>query len=321
MAHSLAVLVTSAALALAAVPLGPALAQDANVRWSVEELERRLRHETFEVERIDDTRFPGDRTQHATLRFHDGERMLVKWAAAPRGGGAFNNRPRYELAAYQLQKLFLAEEDYVVPPTIARCFPVGWYRTIESRARPTFGGGPDVLVVLQYWLWSVTDEEVWDEERLASDTAYARHMANLNVFTHLADHRDSNKGNVVRSIEEGNPRVFAVDNGLTFGREWSNRGEFWRRLRVERVPEETVARLRALTREELHEALGVVAHFERRGDRLVAVDPGPNLDPGDGVRHRDDVLQLGLTEREIDRVWDRIRDLLEEVDEGEIATF
>lgn len=306
---------------LAGAPGVLAAVQDANVRRPVAEIERRLATGQFEVMRMVDTRFPGDRTQHATLRFADGETMLVKWAKAGRGGGVFNNRPRYELAAYELQKLFLEEGDHVVPPTVVRCFPLGWYRTLDERAGPTFGEGRDVLTVLQYWVWGVTDEGVWDEERLEADTAYARHVANLNVFTYLADHRDSNEGNVVRSTMPGSSRVFAVDNGLTFGRERSDRGVFWRRLRVERVPASTVERLRALDRERLHAALGVLAQFERRRGYLRRVEPGPNLDPGDGVRYEGRVLQLGLTEGEIERVWNRIVDLLERVDDGELATF
>lgn len=299
----------------------PAAAQDANVRWSVEEAERRLALEPFEVAFVRDTRFPGDRTQHAMLRFADGERVLVKLAAAPRGGGTFNNRPRYEVAAYRLQKLFLEEEGYVVPPTVVRSFPLEWYRTVDADVEPTFGESDDVIVVVQYWLWSVTDEDVWDEARLATDSVYARHIANLNVFTYLARHRDSNQGNIVLSTAEGSPRVFSVDNGLTFGHDRSARGTFWSKLRVERLPGRTVARLRALTLERLRQELGVLAQFELRGDHLERVEPGANLDPGDGVRYEDGVLQLGLTDGEIEGVWDRIEDLVEKVDEGEITTY
>lgn len=309
-------------LALLAAAPGPAVhAQDAHLARPAGEIERRLASEPFHVAGMAGSRFEGDRTQRALLEFDDGESLLVKWARSAYGGGAFNNRPRYEVAAYEFQKLFLDEDEYVVPPTVARCFTLDWYRTIDARAKPTFRFGEDVLVVLQYWLWNVTAEGVWDEDRLERDTAYARHMANLNLFTHLAGHADANRGNVLVAAGDHRARVFAVDNGLAFGRERSNRGDFWRRLRVDRVPAATVERLRGLSHESLERVLGVVAQFERRDGRLVPVAPGPNLDPDDGVREEGGVLQLGLTEREIDRVWDRMQSLLEEVDEGDIEIF
>ena len=238
------------------------------------------------------------------------------------GGGEFNNRPRYELAAYRIQKLFLPPDEYVVPPTVVRCFPLSWYRTaLEDRAPETFSGTEHVMVVLQYWLWGVTAEDVFDEDRFESDSVYARHLANLNVLTYLIRHRDANKGNFVVSEDPESPRVFAVDNGVSFRSERSNRGDDWRRLRVDRLPRRTVDRLRGLTPEELERHLGVLVQFELRGSQLVAVEPGQNLDPGDGIRRRDGVIQLGLTEGEISNVWDRLQDLLEDVDEGDLGVF
>lgn len=300
----------------------PATGQDANVLLHPDTAEARLAHAHFEVVQSKDTRFEGDRTQQALLDFSQGTAMLVKWARAPRGGGRFNNRPRYELGAYRLQKLFLDPSEYVVPPTTVRCFPLGWYRSeLERRAPETISGTGNVMVVLQYWLWGVTDEGVFDEERFARDTLYARHLANLNIFTYLSRHNDSNEGNVLLSESAENPRVFAVDNGLAFDSEPSDRGYEWRRLRVDRVPRHTVERLRRLTREDLHRQLGVLAQFELRGGHLATVDPGANLDPGKGIRHRDDVVQLGLTEGEISDVWRRVERLLEKVDSGDLDVF
>lgn len=312
----------SLSAALLALAIVPASAQDANVRLHPDTAEALLAHAHFELHQARDTRFEGDRTQQALLEFPQGSPMLVKWARAPRGGGTFNNQPRYELAAYRLQKLFLEPEEYVVPPTAIRCFPLDWYRSeLDRRAPETLSGTGQVLVVLQYWLWGVTGEGVFDEDRFGRDPAYARHLANLNVFTYLVRHNDANEGNFLLSENSDAPRLFAVDNGVAFDSEESNRGYEWRRLRVDRVPRATVERLRGLSREKLLRELGVLVQFEPVGGGLAAVDPGENLDPGDGIRHRDGVVQLGLTEGEISDVWRRLERLLEEVDSGDLGVF
>lgn len=308
--------------ALLALAIVPASAQDANVRLHPDTAEALLAHGHFELVQAKDTRFEGDRTQQALLEFTRGSAMLVKWARAPRGGGKFNNQPRYELAAYRLQQLFLEPDAYVVPPTAIRCLPLDWYRReVEPRAPETLPGTGLVMVVLQYWLWGVTSEGVFDEDRFRRDRAYARHLANLNVFTYLVRHNDANVGNFLLSENSDAPRLFAVDNGVAFDSEVSNRGYEWRRLRVDRVPRSTVERLRELSREDLRRRLGVLVQFEPVGGGLAAVEPGENLDPGKGIRHRDGVVQLGLTEGEISDVWRRLERLLEEVDAGDLGVF
>lgn len=305
-----------------ALAAAPASGQDANIQVHPDTAEIRLTRGQFEILQARDTRFEGDRTQQALLDFAQGTPMLVKWARAPRGADRFNNRPRYEIAAYRLQKLFLEPDEYVVPPTVVRCFPLNWYRAeLDRRAPETFPGTDQVMVVLQYWLWGVSGDDVFDERRFEADTAYARHLANLNVFTYLIRHNDSNEGNVLLSEDAGNPRLFSVDNGVSFASEASNRGYEWRRLRVDRLPRRTVERLRLLTERDLQRHLGVLVQFELRSGHLVEVEPDENLDPGEGVRRRGDVIQLGLTEREISRVWRRVERLLEKVDSGDLDLF
>jgi len=308
-------------LLFGAPPL-PADGQEPNIPLPVDSLERLLEHGSFEVIGFEDNRFRGDRTHRALLEFVDGPRVRVKWAKAPRGGDTFNNHPRYELAAYELQKLFLGEDEYVVPPTVVRCIPLWRYRGIESSARPTFGEDPFVVTVLQYWLENVGEgEDLFYEGRMAWDTAYARRVGHVNIFTYLADHKDSNRGNVLISRNAHQPRFFAVDNGLTFGSDESDRGEEWREIRVNRLPAETVEKLREIDLQDLRRTLGVVAQFEQRGSDMVPVPHTDNLDPGDGVRLEGGVLQLGLTDREIRDVDRRLRDLLVRVDRGEIETY
>lgn len=276
---------------------------------------------SFELVLAKDTRYEGDRTQQALLDF-SGRLILVKWAAAPPGGYAFNNEPRYELAAYRLQKLFLPPADYVVPPTVVRCMPLDWYHEEMKRlVSPTFPEAKSVMVVLQYWIFGVEADDVFDEPRFQRDPLYARHLANLDLLTYLIRHNDANRGNVLVSRAPDSPRMFAVDNGLAFGSEGSYQGHDWRHLRVDRLPRETVERLRRLSREDLRRQMAVLAQFEAREGQLAPVEPGANLAPEQGVRRRDDVIQLGLTEQELSGLWGRLVSVLDRVDSGELALF
>jgi hypothetical protein len=295
--------------------------QDGHIMYPVDTIERRLRDMPFQPLAQEGSRFTGDRTQHALLRFADSSAMEVKWAKAPEGGEAFNNQPRYELAAYELQKLFLNEPDYVVPPTVVRMIPLDEYRRYNKNVQPTFSKAKSVLVVLQYWTMDVTADGVFDRKRAERDTVYARHLGDLNVLTYLIRHSDSNKGNVMIATDTANPRLFAVDNGVAFASPPSSRGTDWARLRVDKLPAATVQRLRKITSQALADSLGVVAQFELRDGTYVPAPRGPNVDRTLGVRKSGSTLQLGLTRSEIEGVRDRLEQLLSDVDKGRIKTW
>jgi len=98
------------------------------------------------------------------------------------------------------------------------------------------------------------------------------------VFTYLIKHNDSNVGNFLISVPPSGPRVFIVDNGgLAFGGLVSNRGFEWRDIRVKRLPNETIERLRNITQEDLEKTLRVVAQFEVVDSQLVPTTPAQNL--------------------------------------------
>ncbi len=314
--HALSPLPSVAVLAWSAA----AAAQAPHYQLPVAEIERRLETAPFEVLAIADNRWEGDRTQRSVIRFRDGTTMGVKWARASEGGSTLNNQPQYELAAYRLQKLFLDPDDRVVPPTAVRALPLDIYRQLEPGLPPTFDGTRSVLVVLQYWLDDVAPLDSIDAARLR-DPVYARRLAQLNLLTHLIRHADSNHGNVLVSAA-GEPRMFAVDNGVAFNSPDSPRGTYWKELRVDRLPAAAVDRLRRVTREELHSTLAVVAQFRVDDDgRLVAVRPTARLHPNRGVDRADRVVQLGLTATEIDAVFDRIQAVLRRVDAGRLTTL
>lgn len=307
---------------LIAISPVPTPAQDGNIMMTVDSIESLLARQSFEVIDRRGSRAEGDRTSRVALSYPDGTVIAAQWADAPRGGEVFNNSPRFELAAYELQKLFLEESEYVVPPTVIRAFPLDWYREVEPRAYPTFRGTGSILVVLQYWLFNVSPDDYWSPDRFATDTLYARHLGNFNIFTYLIRHSDQNTGNYLISNAATNPRVFSVDNGVAFSSRRSDRGHQWRSLRVDRLPARTIARLRALTPDDLVRQLETIAQFRVLDDgTLEPMDTGASIDTGLGVRRSGDIVQLGLTRQEIGEVWGRVQHLLSEVDEGRIEVF
>lgn len=334
-APTLALLLAFAAPALAPGLFAPAQAaaqaaeqeerRDTNVLFPVDYIMERLNAPELPVLEIDRTRpLEQDRSRRVLLAGSDGEPDMeahLKPVASP--GDGFNNEPRYELAAYRLQRMFLHEEDYVVPPMVLRAMDIEEYRELAPARSPTIRGTRSVLFLLAYWLQNLAVDTVdpFHPSLFEMDSTYAYHFANVNVLTHLIDHRDGNHGNVIVSLDGQNRRVFAVDNDVAFRSQTSDQGDRWRHLQVDRVPARTVERLRALTREDLERELGVVAEFVIVDDLLAPVEPGPNLRPGRGLRVEDDRVQFGLTEREIRDVWNRIERLIRDVDRERIGTF
>jgi hypothetical protein len=296
-------------------------AQDANYLIPITDIETRLREGGLAFIDYRGSRAQGDRTQRVTIQFPDSVVLVAKLARAPKGGGVFNNEPRYELAAYEIQRLFLDPVDYAVPPTVVRALPLSYLRTHDPNVSSTFDGIESVVVVLQYWLAQVTPDDFYDRDRARRDSLYAYHLGIFNILTYLIRHNDENVGNFLVSQAETLPRVFSVDNGVAFESQVSDRGFAWRNIRVERLPRSTIERLRSVTPERLREALGVLVQFEVQNGMLVAMPPGPNLDEGRGVRRSGTTIQFGLTSREIRGVESRLRSLLEDVDKNKIRVF
>lgn len=320
MIHAQRRFLLAAALTFCLVP--QARTQDSNITFTTSQIEQKLKNDSLNIADMRGSRWESDRTQRVVLQFLDSTMMMVKWAKAAPGGETFNNVPRFEVGAYELQKLFLDEKDYVVPPTIIRALPLEYYRTLDARVKPTFGGKTNgVVVVLQYWLSRVTPSEVFDEARARRDERYAFHLANANIFSYLVRHSDSNQGNFLISSDSTNPRIFAVDNGVAFSSMAGDRGTDWQDLRVKRVPASTVERLKAITKEDLQRSLAILAEFEVQDGRLVAVSPTENLDPKRGVRRSETRIQFGLKESEINDVHGRLQRLLQMVERGSIKTF
>jgi hypothetical protein len=254
----------------------------------------------------------------------DDMELAVKWKPVPGGLDGWNNSPRKELAAYRVQKLFLKPDDYVVPPTVMRCFEIESFKKVFPEAEPNLPGSSCVLGAMSLWLRDVRAERVeLDRERFSRDPNYAYHFADFNMLTYLIAHKDGRASNFLVGGEEDDERVFSVDNGISFDPVVYN---FfvpnWNDLRVPALARDAVERLRDVSEDQLEEEFGVLAELrvdEHGVYRPVA--PGRNLDPDSGARRKDGIVQFGLTEDEIEDLEDRIEDLLDDVDDGKIALF
>jgi hypothetical protein len=254
----------------------------------------------------------------------DGRRAEVKWkpASGDRLDG-WNNNPRKELATYAVQRWLLTPEDYVVPTVALRCVPLAAYRRLDPEAKETIDGTGGVLGTLSLWLeHTLVPDVVYDPKRFGVDPNYAYHLAHFNVFAYLVQHRDGRPGNILVADDDANRRVFAVDNGISFGGAIYNYFVTnWDVIRVPAIPLEVVARLRAVDRG----ALGSLATLvDLRADATGLLSPGrldAPLDPDRGVRVTPGRVQMGLTTKEIDALASRIASLLVAVDSGALAVF
>lgn len=253
-----------------------------------------------------------------------GKQFLAKWKTIPPHFESWNNSPRREMAAYEVQKLFLDPEDFVVPPTVMRCASLDHYRlVVDRKAKPSLPGGSCVLGSLSLWMENVTVPDVlYDEDRFASDPNYALRMADFNLLTFLIDHKDGRRGNFLVSKDEQDRRVFAVDNGISFDAWiWNYFVRNWNDLRVPALRKKSVDRLREVKREQI-KALATLAELRQTSDgSLESIEPGPPLDKKKGARVRDGVVQFGLVPDELDDIEEQIEEVIEGVDSGKIPVF
>jgi hypothetical protein len=253
-----------------------------------------------------------------------GKELVAKWKEVPHGLESWNNSPRRELAAYAVQKLFLDPDDFVVPPSVLRCIPLDDYRaTIDPKHSATLPGTTCVLGNLSLWMENVTVPDVlYDKARFNADPNYAARMADFNLLTYLIDHKDGRRGNFLVSKDEGDRRVFAIDNGISFDAWIFNYFvRNWNGLRVPALRKKSVDRLRAVRPEQV-ESLAVIAELHRdESGVLQSTEPGPALSKTKGARRHDGVVQFGLMADEVDDVFEQIHEVVEAVDSGKVPVF
>lgn len=307
---------------LACVFPSATFAQDAGGVLPVEDIEHALWHEPITIIQAEPAQAGGDGTQAVLLQRGEAPPLRVKVRPAPRGGEAFGNQPRYEVAAYQVQKLFLDPAQYVVPPTAVRCLPLDAYQAFDPFAEPTFANTASVLFVLQHHLAAASADKLFDQDRFKKDPMYARHLGHLLVFTYLIKHNNSNRDNTIISGDPADPRLFSVENSTAFDAPAASRhGHAWRRFPVTRLPAEPIGRLRSVTLDAVREALAVIVQFRVEDGQLIPMESTENFNIRQGVRRAEDMIQLGLTEKEIRDLYTRLEDLLRLVGIGRIETF
>ena len=237
---------------------------------------------------------------------------------------SYNTSPRKELAAYEVQKLFLEPEDYVVPTAFPLC-PTreNYMRVGQEYAAATVKGTDCVLGLASIWMVNVEHpKKLYEESRFLQEPTYAYFMSNFNILTYLIQHRDARAGQWLVSKDEKRRQVFSIDNGISF--------DFWpynffrRQWDVIHVPalrKDSIDRLREIQRQDLN-FLGVLAQLELDENGILQPKPvGKNLDPKVGAKFRDGTVQYGLTKSEIDNLWGRIQALIADVDSGKISVF
>jgi hypothetical protein len=254
----------------------------------------------------------------------DGRQLDVKWKVAPASTlDSWNNNPRKELACYVVQRWFLEPQDFVVPTVALRAVPIAAYRRLDPKAEPNVESTQCVLGTLVLWLQhSVEPEVLYDPARFTADALYAYHLSNFNVLAYLVAHRDCRPGNILAADDDSDRRVFAVDNGISFG-SWIYNflTTNWNVIRVPAIRRAVVERLRGLDRTALS-ALATLAELRTDAGGVPRwVPAGAPIDRERGVRIAGDRIQLGLTTTEIERLSRRIASLLERVDTGSLAVF
>jgi hypothetical protein len=318
---------TALALALAAAGLLATVAAagpQAQGHWPLPppELEPLLAAGTFEIR---DSRggvggVMGVRKLHVSFP-ETGLETFLKWKPAPVGDAdGWNNAPRKEIAAYEIQKWFLDPDDYVVPTTVLRCIPLADYAPTGLEPIATLRDTSCAVGTLVVWLDQVTVPDVlYDVERFRSDPLYARRLADFNLLTYLIDHEDGRRGNFLVSEDDSDRRVFSIDNGVAFGAKVKNIFVHnWNRIRVAGLRAQSVERLRRVGDDRLRALAALVELRADAGGVLRAVPPGANPAPDLGARVAPGWLQLGLTTGEIAALRRRRELVLADVDAGRI---
>ncbi len=257
------------------------------------------------------------------VQFADGQTLKVKWKRFPtKTLDGWNNSPRKELAAYVIQRWLFDEKDYVVPTPVPRCIPLDVYAVVDARADPSVPGTSCVLGLFAVWMNDVAvvddlDEDI--ERRVEEHPHFGEHLSDVNLVTYLIDHRDGREGNFLISTDPDDPRIFAIDNGISFeGFPWNFFVPNWNVIRVPWLRADPIARLRALPTEEVDRLATLFdMHADADGIFRIARGTAP-LDPKKGARITRDKIQLGLTTKEIAALRERIGDLLAGVDAGTI---
>jgi len=246
------------------------------------------------------------------------------------------NRPRKEVLAHAVQKLFLDPDQWVIPPAAGHCFPLESYRkTVDPRALATYAPSTCVAGVLSYWMegsqglddaegddW-IPSEELQEIPR-EPDRGLYDSVSDMNLACYLISHGDSHPQQFVVTREADASRVYVVDNSISFSayRNPSLPKEYvWANILVPSLRKESIDRLRSLGREDL-DRLAAVEQYALEDGQLVAVPPSrPGKRTESAFRWVNNQLQMGLTHPEIVVIEERLIALFDRVDRGSIRLY
>ncbi|HMJ10056.1 MAG TPA: hypothetical protein VK524_01560 [Polyangiaceae bacterium] len=245
------------------------------------------------------------------------------------------NDPRREVGAHAVQRLFLEPHEYVVPPAAGHCFALEEYRRrVDAAARQTFPGIDCVFGVLSYWLeqarslehaqdegWLADHQRAFDPRWFRRSASYRSSAGDLNVLTFLIDHGDSHPAQFVIVGDSARPRLYSVDNSLSFG---SFRNpkliEDWSELLVPAVRAGAVQRLKQIKPMDLARLASIEQYAPQDG--VLVHTPVREVTPAaKGLRWLHTELQLGLTAREIAGVSNKLRSVLARVRSGSLVVY
>jgi hypothetical protein len=256
------------------------------------------------------------------LRFPDGRLVKAKWKTAPAyTADGWNNSPRREVAAYEIQKWFLDEADYVVPPSEVRCVPLQALEVVPGHPSPNMRGVHCVYGVLSLWLQGVEEPEaIWHPEMFEQGGYYRFSIAATNVLTYLIGHQDGRPANFLWATDDHH--VFSIDNGISFHAfPFNPLVRNWNDIRVPALPRDIIRRLGAVKPEQIA-ALAVLRQLELDDNGVLQLTaPTENLDPDEGTRIGHKIFQIGLRDSELAEIRDRISYLERETESGNIPLF
>jgi len=265
-----------------------------------------------------------------TLR-HGDVVFRAKWR--PQSTLTSRNDPRRELVAYEVQKLFLRPDEYVVPPAAAHCFPLDVYRAyVLPGALPSFRDVPCVLGYLSYWLedvesladareqgWFRSQDDALDDDLFAGNPRYRESVADMNLLTYLIDHADSHQGQFLIRRDPQVPAVYSVDNSMAFGVKHNHRVKVdWSKIHVPALSGHALDRLRDAPVDSLSSIAELELHA--RG-RLKPVAPRRRAAEPAGIRWIQGRLVIGMTVDELAMLRGRMRALLAAIDRGDLKRF
>ena len=272
----------------------------------------------------------------------DGVLFKAKWRA--HASASIVNTPAKEVAAYQLQKLLLSPEDFVVPPTVGHCFPLAHYREMVDPEAEPLEGTECVFGFLSYWLTGAitlyearkeglletpagedgvysSDPQLLDASRFVEDLNYRRNLAHINVVTFLVHNGDAHAGQFV--LYEDPWHLFLVDSSISF-RSIANPTTMLlqdlSKMIVPMIPQELADDARTVSRLDLDRLL-VLEEYGVDDGVFVHREPGEAFDPQQHVRLRVGQLQIGLRPRDIDGVFERLAGLRGSLEDGSLQTF